>query len=153
VNLHPADLVDDELAGPDSPLVACAHNIVLEVNERTPLDAVPELPRRLAELRERGFRIAIDDLGSGYAGLASLAALAPDVVKFDMRLVRGIERNVINQKLLRSMVALCEDLGIVPLAEGVETAAERDTLRGMGCSHMQGYFFAAPAREFATPLG
>lgn len=78
VNLHTRDLLDPELYEGDSSLGRIAHRVVLEVTERASLDVVKDVVARVAVLRYQGFRIAIDDLGAGYAGLASFAALEPE---------------------------------------------------------------------------
>ena len=108
VNLHPRDLQDPALFAPDAPLNAIAENVVLEITERSTLDAVSDFPKRIAELREKGYRIAIDDLGSGYAGLNSLAMLEPDIVKLDMTLIRDVHKHVTKQKLIRSFTNVCK---------------------------------------------
>lgn len=143
VNLHPVDLNDLDLyeAGP---LADLASRVVLEITERASLDGVAALPKRLMDLRARGYRLAVDDLGAGYAGLSSMAQIEPEYVKIDMSLVRGIEDTPTKQKLVQSMAHLCEDLGMQVIAEGIETAAERDTLGETGCELLQGYLFARP---------
>jgi len=103
---------------------------------------------RVERLRTLGFRIAIDDLGAGYAGRSSCAALEPDVVKADMSLVRGIETSPTRQKLMRAIVALSNDLGVQLIAEGVETAGEHHYVAALGAHAVQGYFFARPGRGF-----
>jgi EAL domain-containing protein (putative c-di-GMP-specific phosphodiesterase class I) len=95
-----------------------------------------------------GFRIALDDLGAGYAGLTSFAQLEPDFVKFDMSLVRGVDKNEKKRKLIQSMTALFKELGLLTIAEGVETTSERDALTSIGCDLLQGYLFAKPANPF-----
>jgi EAL domain-containing protein (putative c-di-GMP-specific phosphodiesterase class I) len=95
-----------------------------------------------------GFRIAVDDLGAGYAGLTSFAMLEPELVKLDMTLVRDIDRSPTKQKLVRSVAGLCKELGMMVVGEGVETAAERDVLISCGCDLLQGYLFAKPDRPF-----
>src|SRR5690606_34708408 len=75
VNLHTTDLLDPALTSPDAPLSKIAKHVVLEITERASLDAVKDVRSRVAALREMGFRIAIDDLGAGYAGLTSFALL------------------------------------------------------------------------------
>ncbi len=100
--------------------------MVLEITERAALDRIHELQSRVTRLRALGYRIAIDDLGAGYAGLTSFAQLEPEVVKVDMSLVRGIDSSAVKQKLVRSIIALCTELGIQLVAEGIETPAERD---------------------------
>ncbi len=150
VNLHPGDLLDEHLYHPISPLSAMANHVVLEVTERASLHGVANLRDRVAELRRLGYRIAVDDLGAGYAGLASFAQLEPDVVKLDMSLVRDVDREPTKQRLVRSMTSLCRDMGLLLVAEGVETAGERDVLVELGCDLMQGYLFARPSRERAS---
>jgi len=148
VNLHPSDLGDEELFAKDGFLTPFAHRVVLEITERAALDEIRGLPTRIARLRELGFRIAVDDLGAGYAGLSSFAALEPDVVKADMSLVRGIDSSPIKQKLLGAIASLANDLHINLVAEGIETEAERDCVVSLGAHALQGYLFARPARGF-----
>jgi EAL domain-containing protein (putative c-di-GMP-specific phosphodiesterase class I) len=148
VNLHARDLMDGDLLAPSSALSAIADQVVLEITERASLDEVPHARAKIAELRRRGFRIAIDDLGAGYAGLTSFVALEPELVKLDMSLVRDVERTPTKQKLIRSMATLCKDLGIIVVAEGVETAAERDCVVELGCDLLQGYLHGKPGLAF-----
>jgi EAL domain-containing protein (putative c-di-GMP-specific phosphodiesterase class I)/CheY-like chemotaxis protein len=148
VNLHVRDLGDESLLMRDAPLTRYAKDIVLEVTERAALDEVADVGSRVGRLRELGFRIAIDDLGAGYSSLTSLAQLRPDVVKLDMSLVRDIHREPIKQKLVATFATLSKDMGILLIAEGVETAEERDTLLAAGCDLLQGYLFARPAKPF-----
>ncbi len=148
VNLHPSDLVDEDLYASDSKLAANADRIVLEITERAALDVVKDVSARITELKEMGFRIAVDDLGSGYAGLSSLAQLDPDVVKIDMSIVRDVHLEPVKQKLIRSMVPLCKDMNVMVVVEGVETVEEKNVLEELGCDIMQGYFFAKPGAPF-----
>jgi len=151
VNAHPADLEDPDLFSPAAPLTAYASRVVLEITERAALDQIGDLMPRLAQLREMGYRIAVDDLGAGYAGLTSFAQLEPEVVKVDMSIVRGIDRSATKQKLMGSIIGLCRDLGIFLIAEGIETAAERDVILGLGGNLFQGYLFARPDKPFPVP--
>jgi EAL domain-containing protein (putative c-di-GMP-specific phosphodiesterase class I) len=148
VNLHPEDIEDEELSSNDGALTPFAGRIILEITERATLEGIRGLPQRIERLRALGFRIAVDDLGAGYAGLSSFAALEPDVVKADMSLVRGIETSPIKQKLLAAIAALANDLHIQLVAEGVETAGENDCVASLGAHAVQGYFFARPGRGF-----
>ena len=151
VNVHTADLQDDSLFHPSSPLSEHASRVVLEITERAALDQVKDLMARMAQLRKMGYRIAVDDLGAGYAGLTSFAQLEPEVVKVDMSLVRGIDSSPTKQKLLSSIIGLCRDLQIQIIAEGIETEAERDTLIRLGGDLCQGYLFAHPGRPYPVP--
>lgn len=151
VNLHAADLNDEELYSADSPLSKIATRVVLEVTERASLHAVKNIATSVAKLKALGFRIAIDDLGTGYAGLASFTQLEPEVAKLDLSIVRGVDADVRRQSIVRSMKSLCDELGMLVVAEGVETADERDALAELGCDLLQGYLFAKPGRGFELP--
>jgi EAL domain-containing protein (putative c-di-GMP-specific phosphodiesterase class I) len=151
VNLHPRDLTDEELFSPRSQLAASAQRVVLEITERASLDDVRDVPSRIAELRALGFRIAVDDLGAGYAGLTSFTLLEPDIVKLDMALVRDIHREPKKQTLVKTMVTMCKELDIVVTSEGIERREECDELVRAGCDLMQGYLFAKPGDAFPVP--
>src|SRR5262249_52953533 len=112
VNLHPSDLGDESLFSPTSPLSEMAPNVVLQITERAPLRDVVDIRDRAARLRELGFRLAVDDLGAGYAGLTSFATLEPEFVKLDMALVRGIDRNDVKRKIVERMTGLAHDLNV-----------------------------------------
>jgi EAL domain-containing protein (putative c-di-GMP-specific phosphodiesterase class I)/CheY-like chemotaxis protein len=150
VNLHPEDLSDDELYEPTSPLARIASRVILEITERATLDEVSDVRDRLVRLRKMGFRLAVDDLGAGYAGLSSFATLEPEVIKFDMTLVRGVDSNPVKRKVIEKMTTLAHELKVLVVAEGVETAAERDTIHAIGCDLMQGYLFAKPGKAFPS---
>ncbi len=148
VNVHPHDLLDEDLLSPDAPLSRVASRVVLEVTERSSLNAIEDFGARLDTLRALGFRLAIDDLGAGYSGLTSFIDLRPDMVKLDMALTRGIDRDPTRQKLARTMVDLCRDLGVEVIAEGIETTGERDALVSLGCDLLQGFLFARPGAPY-----
>jgi EAL domain-containing protein (putative c-di-GMP-specific phosphodiesterase class I) len=151
VNLHPADLGDEHLYDARTPLGRIASRVVLEITERASLEGVDAVASRVRELREVGFRIAIDDLGAGYAGLSSLAQLEPEVVKLDMSLIRGLDSHPTRQRLVESMASVCHQLGMKVVTEGVETVEERDALCAVGCDLSQGYLFARPAAGYPVP--
>lgn len=148
VNLHPSDLLDDQLYAPEAPLTRIAPKVVLEITERASLDEIRDVQARVTSLRQLGFRIAIDDMGAGYAGLSSIAQLEPEVMKIDMALVRNVDSNATKQKLVGAMVSLCKEMNVMVIAEGIETPEERDTLLRLGCDLMQGYLFVKPDRAF-----
>jgi EAL domain-containing protein (putative c-di-GMP-specific phosphodiesterase class I) len=152
VNVRPLDLLDEELAAPDGALTSFAHGIVLEVTERAALDEIPGLVPAVQRLRRLGYRIALDDLGAGYAGLSSLALLEPEIVKVDMSLVRGIHRSPTKQKLFRSFASLCREINTEIIAEGVEAVDELACLNDLGGDLYQGFLFAHPGRGFPDPV-
>ncbi len=151
VNLHVQDLLDDSLYDPDSPLAKVSERVVLELTERARLEEVADVSGRVKRLRELGFRIAVDDIGAGYAGLTSFAQLEPDVVKLDMALVRDVHLSTTKQKLIGAFSDMCSNMGVLVVAEGVETAEERDALADLGCDLLQGFFFAKPSAPFVQP--
>jgi len=152
INLHPADFSDPDLLNPDPLLLEYASRIVLEVTERAAIGDVDVFKRNLAHLREMGLRIAIDDLGSGYAALNAVAEANPDFIKFDMTLIRDIEKSPIRQNLVRNMVHFAEDAKCEVVAEGVETREELEVVRELGCHYVQGFYFARPSPPFITEV-
>jgi EAL domain-containing protein (putative c-di-GMP-specific phosphodiesterase class I) len=152
VNLNPTDFLDEDLYDGTAPLSLMATSVVLEVTERAGLESIADLAQRLTHLRALGFRIAIDDLGEGYAGLTSLARVQPEFVKLDLSLVRNVDALQANRRIVRSTLRLCRELHCQVIAEGVETVAERDALVGVGCDLLQGYLFARPTPELIAPV-
>ncbi len=146
VNLHPEDLCDEALYDPKSPLTCLAQRVVLEITERASLGHIRNLRDRVARLRALGFRIALDDLGAGYAGLTSFTQLEPEFVKLDMELIRGIHLHEMKRKIVRSMVELCHDMGKCIVAEGIETEDERRVVVELGCDLLQGYLLGRPIK-------
>jgi EAL domain-containing protein (putative c-di-GMP-specific phosphodiesterase class I) len=148
VNVHGLELDDEELFSADSPLGKIAPRVVLEITERTGLDEVAG-PTRVAMLRKLGYRIAVDDLGAGYAALGALASLEPEVVKLDMSLVRDLDKQPKKRRVVAAIATLCRELGGKVVAEGVETDAERAVITESGIDLIQGYLLAKPGRGFA----
>jgi EAL domain-containing protein (putative c-di-GMP-specific phosphodiesterase class I) len=148
LNLHPVSLQDDELASASGVLAPWAARIVLEITERRALAATPELSTRVGALRARGFRIAVDDLGSGYSGLNSFATLLPEYIKYDRELIDGLAMSAPKRSLIRSLNSVCTQLGVQPLAEGIETAEDRDQAVALGCTLLQGYLLGRPQPDF-----
>ena len=148
VNLHPSALDDPDLVADDAPLSRHASRVAFEITERARLKPEGAAWDAIRALRQRGHRIAVDDLGAGYAGLTSLVTLQPDIVKLDMELIRNVDTSPTRSKLVASLVALSRQLEVRVIAEGVESAAECEHLLSVGCDWMQGYFFARPAQPF-----
>jgi EAL domain-containing protein (putative c-di-GMP-specific phosphodiesterase class I) len=145
VNLLATDLDDELLLSDESPLAAVAERVVLEITERTALDEVHDVPRKVGRLREIGYRIAIDDLGAGYSGLTSFALLEPEIAKLDMSLVQGVHASATKRRIVRSVRELCGELGILVVAEGIEEDADRQVLVELGCDLLQGFLLGRPA--------
>jgi EAL domain-containing protein (putative c-di-GMP-specific phosphodiesterase class I) len=152
VNLHSRDLFDEFLFDPEAPLSKIASLIVLEITERASVEEIRDLPDRISRLRALGFRLAIDDLGAGYAGFTSFAQINPEIVKIDMSLIRNIDQDTTKQKLVRSLIQLCQEMKVEVVCEGIETPAERDVVVSLGCDLLQGYLFAKPSKPFTTAI-
>jgi len=144
VNLHTEDLLDPLLYLPSAPLSRIAHKIVLELTDRAPVDDVKDVAVRIRRLRELGFRVAIDDLGAGQAGLATLSQLEPEFVKLDISLIRDIHRDSTKQKIVLSLIQVCHAMDKAVIAEGVEREEERSVLVAAGCDFLQGFLFGRP---------
>lgn len=120
------------------------NRIIFEFTENETIDTV-HLLNILRSYREMGFKTAIDDFGSGYAGLGLLTRFQTDIVKVDMHLIRDIDSDPVKRTVVRNTLAMLRDLGIDPICEGVETVGEFAVLRDLGVTLMQGYLFARPA--------
>ncbi|MGZ8457476.1 MAG: EAL domain-containing protein [Gemmatirosa sp.] len=143
LNVDPHDFADphfnDVEIGVDDP-----RRVVIEITERTAIKDYPKFRERLRAFRDAGFRFAVDDAGSGYAGLGSIANLEPDFIKLDMSLINCIDTNFIKQNLVETMVKFANDQGAMVIAEGVERVEEFDTVRGLGVHLVQGFYLHRP---------
>ncbi len=126
--------------------------ITFEMTENERVTQHEHLRRIVATYRSLGFRTAIDDFGSGYAGLGLLVEFQPDKIKIDMTILRGIDADPVRRAIVAGIVTTARELGITLIAEGVETAAEFAVLSGLGIDRYQGFLFARPAfQALATP--
>ncbi len=148
VNLHPATIVDPFLYNDENALIPIAPRIVLELTERSSIESFPNVEEKIAALRELGFRLAVDDLGTGYSGLTCLVRFKPEFVKYDRELVDGIHASNTRTKLVSTLEQLCREIGIRTIAEGIEHAVDRDALVALGCDLLQGYLFGKPSKGF-----
>ncbi|AJW96354.1 EAL domain-containing protein [Burkholderia gladioli] len=121
--------------------------IILETAESENIADRPRLVEIFRAYKQFGFQTAIDDFGAGYAGLSLLADFQPDLIKLDIELVRRVDADPVRQHIVRGVLAICRDLGIRVIAEGVETPLERDFLLAEDVVLMQGYLFARPGLE------
>ena len=153
LNVDPHDFADPEFS--DGPAVlrgqsdgdGTSHDpkqVVIEITERTAIKDYPAFRERLRAFRDRGYRFAVDDAGSGYAGLGSIANLEPDFIKLDISLITGIDSNPIKQQLVETMVRFANHQGAKVIAEGVERAEEFNTVKRLGVHLVQGFFLNEP---------
>ncbi len=126
--------------------------IVFEVIETERIGDPEHLANVLRYYRDAGFRVALDDLGGGYAGLGLLPSLRPDFVKLDRSLVDGVGQNRVQAIIVERVTQMAHDLGIEVVAEGVEQAEDLAWLQGHAVDYVQGFLLARPAPEpYAAP--
>ncbi|WP_413795393.1 MULTISPECIES: EAL domain-containing protein [unclassified Pseudomonas] len=118
--------------------------LMFEVTEGERVDDPEHLKAIFMEYERQGFITAIDDFGSGYSGLNLLAMFQPHVLKIDMALTRTIDQDPVKQAIVEGVILVAKRLGIIVVAEGVETHEESAALRGLGVELMQGYLYARP---------
>ena len=118
--------------------------LMFEVTEGEQIHDAEHRKRIFAEYGRQGFTTAIDDFGAGYSGLNLLATFQPHILKLDMVLTRGIDQDPVRQAIVAGIVLVARRLGIRIIAEGIESAGERDALIELGIRYMQGYLFARP---------
>jgi EAL domain-containing protein (putative c-di-GMP-specific phosphodiesterase class I)/CheY-like chemotaxis protein len=148
VNTHCAQFQVANLHEHFEPLLPVADRVVLEITERAPLSTVPQWEAAVRELTDAGFRVAIDDLGSGYNGLVMLADLQPSFIKVDMSITRNIDRVPRKQRLVHLLGNFAAATAAELVAEGVETEDECATLLEQGADLLQGYLFGKPSAEY-----
>lgn len=120
------------------------YRVVIELTEHVQIDDYPGLRRTLAALRGRGVRLAVDDTGSGFSSFSHIVKLAPDLIKVDIDLIRGIDADPVRRSLVGAVVMFATDTGATVVAEGIETQAELDTLCHLGVTDGQGYLLGHP---------
>jgi EAL domain-containing protein (putative c-di-GMP-specific phosphodiesterase class I)/AmiR/NasT family two-component response regulator len=121
-----------------------AERVMIELTERSPIQDYEETGARLAELRALGSRLAIDDVGKGFSGLAHIVELSPHVLKFDRSLVTGVDADAHKSALIARLSSYADQVGMEVVAEGIETVAELETLRGLGVRAGQGSLLGRP---------
>lgn len=141
VNLHPHELADPALLDPPESLRAIAPRIVLEIGECARLSSIDAASAAIDRLHTLGFRIALDDLGAGYATLRWMSQLDLDFVKLDRALIADIDACPARSSLVQSLVRFAHQRGQRVVAEGVETEQEAAALTGIGCDLLQGWLF------------
>jgi EAL domain-containing protein (putative c-di-GMP-specific phosphodiesterase class I) len=149
INMSPAatqdsDFLDGRLIREVLDLYLDPRQIVIEVTERTYADNQELFARVLGELRQEGFRVAVDDLGSGYSNLSALADIHPEFLKFDHLFTKDIHRNRIKQDLLGAILSFALKMDTQVIAEGIESLDELEALRRLGVPLGQGFYLGRP---------
>jgi EAL domain-containing protein (putative c-di-GMP-specific phosphodiesterase class I) len=126
-------------------LLDVADRVVIEITEHAQVDDYEQLRRALAPLRQRGARVAIDDVGAGFANLRHILRLAPDLVKLDLSLTQEISRDPAREALATSLVGFAEGVGASIVAEGISSDEDLAVLRALGVAYGQGFYLARPS--------
>jgi diguanylate cyclase len=150
INIHPHELNDPRLLDGETVLREHAPRIVFEITEAAEIENFGRTRDLLSKLRNHGYRIALDDLGAGYASLNLLALLEPDYVKLDIEMVRAVRGNDRTGRLVTHILDFARGENMQVVAEGIETTDEYQSVRDLGVTLMQGYFFARPSPPFAS---
>jgi len=158
LNLVPGALADPEACLAPTFAAAEAHGIApqritIELIEDGRLFDARFMRRLIGAIRAAGAAVALDDFGAGFAGPSLLAALSPDIVKLDLKLIRGIDRDRVKRGRALDVIEACRGIGLGIIAEGVETEGELAVLLDGGVTLIQGYLFARPAFERLMPEG
>lgn len=146
LNIHPAELVERWVVRPDDPIFTHNHEVYLEITESVAFSHYETCISVIDELRSRGnVKLVIDDLGAGFSNLKRIVDLRPAIVKLDMALITGIDKNPRQWTLVKSLVDLCREQDAAVVAEGIETTSELKAVIDCGVQFGQGYLLARPA--------
>jgi EAL domain-containing protein (putative c-di-GMP-specific phosphodiesterase class I) len=148
LNIDPDQMHQPHMDARNDGLADMADRVVLELTEHVSLKHVPDPEAAILRLKSVGYRLAVDDLGAGYSGLASFAQIGPDFVKLDRGLVRGVGGDPDRQRVIAGISRLCHELDMRVIAEGVEDGRDLTTLIALDCDLFQGYLLGRP-----SPLG
>lgn len=124
------------------------NDVVLEITERSDFDDRKLLESIMSHYREQGYKLALDDLGSGYSGLNRLQIIKPTYIKIDYELVHEINKDKSKKSLVRMLARYCNDMECKLIAEGIETEDELKCLINLGVEFGQGFFLRRPSAEF-----
>lgn len=149
VNRSPAQFRSDASGGPGwgeqlAQRGLPGDSIVVEITEGLLLDTGPGVTDQLHALKQAGLPISLDDFGTGYSAMAYLQKFDIDYLKIDRRFVSGMQQDATGRALCKAIIVMAHELGMKVVAEGVETAEQRDWLKAAGCDHGQGFLFARP---------
>ncbi len=155
INFVPTAIYDpifclESTVGLSRQLGIAPERIVFEVIETEEVEDWHHLERILTFYRKNGFQIALDDVGSGYSSLNRLVQVKPDIIKIDLEIIRGIEKDPVKQSVFRALAKIAQENGIQLLAEGVETAQELAFVTQEGADLAQGYLWGPPSAQLSS---
>ncbi|MCP4444113.1 MAG: EAL domain-containing protein [Myxococcales bacterium] len=147
LNIHPDEFSEPWLVRPDDSMTTHGREIYLEITESVPLSHYEHCHSVLAEMRTRGAKVAVDDLGAGFSNLKYIVDLEPEVVKLDRELVANLRAESRLYRLVAALVQLCAQLDARVVAEGIETEEELAAVIDAGVHFGQGYLLQRPNPE------
>jgi EAL domain-containing protein (putative c-di-GMP-specific phosphodiesterase class I) len=121
-----------------------SNEVYLEITERSAVIAFDQFYNKLREYRQDGFKIAVDDLGSGYSSLESIVEIKPEAIKLDRHIVNGVSTDLYKNSIIKLFVAFCRENSIICVAEGIENKADFEALIALGVDAGQGYYLCRP---------
>jgi len=149
LNTLPATIRDPQFRG--KPLIdfldraqVSPHRIVIEITEKLVIENYGLFREAMAYFTDLGMSFAVDDVGSGYSGLESIAKLKPAFLKIDIGLVRDVHVSTVNQTMVKAILTLGRGIGATVIAEGIQIEEEAQALKDMGIDYGQGYYLARP---------
>jgi EAL domain-containing protein (putative c-di-GMP-specific phosphodiesterase class I) len=146
VNVETSSVFDPTLAT-DGPLADRNTQVVFEITERAAISDFATFRQSGQSLKRSGFKLAVDDVGAGYAGLRVITEVDADYIKLDMSLTRDVHKSQVKLQLIRAIAGFCVDAGVSLIVEGVESADELTALTSLGVHLMQGYLFSHPVER------
>lgn len=149
ININPLTLKEDDFINRQTRIDLQSHDlaasrVVVEITEPQPADNAGVLQQALAQYREMGFKVALDDLGTGFSDLKLWSELQPDFVKLDRHFIQGVDEDLNKRRLIKSIQEIARSLDCETIAEGIETRSEYATLRKLGIPLAQGHYFDKP---------
>jgi EAL domain-containing protein (putative c-di-GMP-specific phosphodiesterase class I)/DNA-binding response OmpR family regulator len=152
INVEAETIIALSKSGPEAvpALYGRSHPVVLEVTERSAIRDLPVFRNALTTLRELGFRIAIDDAGSGYASLQAIAELKPNFIKVANTLITGLRSDSIKRDVVEMLVNLARRIDAICVAEGIETPEDLEQCRRLGIPYGQGFYLGVPSERAVT---
>ncbi|CCO24838.1 GGDEF domain-containing protein [Maridesulfovibrio hydrothermalis] len=152
LNIHPRTIVDPNFTSGETKILLDNYglkpaNIVFEITERHSVKDFKTFRKTLDHYRNQGYLVAIDDAGTGYSGLTSIAEIKPDYIKMDKSFIDDIETNQVNRAIIDTFTDFAEKIGGKLIVEGIETQEQALTVTDMGVHLGQGYFLAMPEKE------
>jgi EAL domain-containing protein (putative c-di-GMP-specific phosphodiesterase class I)/GGDEF domain-containing protein len=149
INIEPACIFDAKLAEADF-IRRFASRLVFEITERAAITDFSTFRQAVQLLKRSGFKVAVDDVGSAYAGLRVVSEIAPDFIKLDMQLTRGVDSDHVKRQLIGAVAKFCADASVPLIVEGIETREELQAVQALGIHMAQGFLFGPPVEVPGT---